>query len=368
MTVYVDGLFYKGSGIGRYYEFLVSGLSKRGINIVTAVPEPLKDSFLRQFSANSMVEPIFVPYEKFALKSFTSQSNLLKSLENKVDWFLYPHVNLPMFVPRNTIVTVHDLIPLTAYWDGSKVKASFFRSLVSRAVRKAYRIIAVSETTRSELVTVFPQSKDKTVVIYESYEERLVRIASTLDKRLVDGSYFLYVGNRKRHKNLGRVIEALSRISDKSIKFVIAGQKDGAGPDEIETQVKELNLGHRVLFFVNPSDELLASLYKGARFLIQPSLIEGFGLPPLEALSLGTPVLLSDIPIFREIYEDAAEYFDPFSVEDIAEQLQQWVQVEGKPEVDWVKVNRVMAKFDRENILNQYMELLQTNWQKEVDL
>jgi len=91
-------------------------------------------------------------------------------------------------------------------------------------------------------------------------------------------------------------------------------------------------------------------------------------LPPLEALSLGTPVLLSDIPIFREIYEDAAEYFDPFSVEDIAEQLQQWVQVEGKPEVDWVKVNRVMAKFDRENILNQYMELLQTNWQKEVDL
>jgi len=55
-------------------------------------------------------------------------------------------------------------------------------------------------------------------------------------------------------------------------------------------------------------------------------------------------------------------------VEDIAEQLQQWVQVEGKPEVDWVKVNRVMAKFDRENILNQYMELLQTNWQKEVDL
>ncbi|NLG95383.1 MAG: glycosyltransferase family 4 protein [Acetomicrobium flavidum] len=205
-------------------------------------------------------------------------------------------------------------------------------------------------------------------MIYESYEERLVRIASALDKGLVDGSYFLYVGNRKRHKNLGRVIKALSRISDKSIKFVIAGQKDGAGPDEIETQAKELNVEHRVLFFVSPSDEVLASLYKGARFLIQPSLIEGFGLPPLEALSLGTPVLLSDIPIFREIYEDAAEYFDPFSVEDIAEQLQQWVQVEGKPKVDWVKVNRVMAKFDRENILNQYMELLQTNWQKEVDL
>jgi len=359
MTVYVDGLFYKGSGIGRYYEFLVSGLSKRGINIVTAVPERLKDSFLRQFSANSMVEPIFVPYEKFALKSFMSQSNLLRSLENKVDWFLYPHVNLPMFVPQNTIVTVHDLIPLTAYWDGSKAKASFFRSLVSRAVRKAYRIIAVSETTKSQLVTMFPQSKDKTVVIYESYEERLVRIASALDKGLVNGSYFLYVGNRKRHKNLGRVIEALSRISDKSIKFVIAGQKDGAGPDEIERQAKELNLEHRVLFFVNPSDEVLASLYKEAQFLIQPSLVEGFGLPPLEALSLGTPVLLSDIPIFREIYEDAAEYFDPFSVEDIAQKIIKWSDEDAGPTLHKERVAHVLAKFNREKILDQYVDLLQ---------
>ena len=359
MTVYVDGLFYKGSGIGRYYEFLVSGLSKRGINIVTAVPERFKDDFLRQFSANTKVEPIFVPYEKFALKSFTSQSNLLRSLENKVDWFLYPHINLPMFVPKNTIVTVHDLIPLTAYWDGSKAKASVFRSLLSRAVRKAYRIIAVSETTESKLVTMFPRSKDKTVVIYESYEERLGRIASTLDKRSVDGSYFLYVGNRKRHKNLGRVIEAFSKIDGRNIKFVIAGQKDGAGPDEIETQVKELNLEHRVLFFVNPSDEVLASLYKNARFLIQPSLIEGFGLPPLEALSLGTPVLLSDIPIFREIYEDAAEYFDPLSVEDIAQKIVKWCDEDAERLFHAERVAHVLAKFNREKILDQYVALLQ---------
>jgi len=358
MTVYVDGLFYKGSGIGRYYEFLVTGLSKRGIKIVTAVPERLKDSFLGQFSANSMVEPIFVPYEKFALKSFTSQSSLLRSLENKVDWFLYPHINLPMFVPKNTIVTVHDLIPLTAYLDGSKAKASFFRSLVSRALQKAYRIIAVSETTKSQLVTMFPRSKDKTVVIYESYEERLVRIVSTLDKQSVDGNYFLYVGNRKRHKNLGRVIEALSKIDGKNIKFVIAGQKDGAGPDEIETQVKDLNLENKVLFFVNPSDEVLASLYKGARFLIQPSLIEGFGLPPLEALSLGTPVLLSDIPIFREIYEDAAEYFDPLSVDDIARKIVKWCDEDAEPTLDDERVAHVLAKFNGEKILDQYVALL----------
>jgi len=263
-----------------------------------------------------------------------------------------------MFVPKNTFVTVHDLIPLTAYWDGSKAKASFFRSLVSRAVRKADRIIAVSETTKSQLVTMFPRSKDKTVVIYESYEERLGRIASTLDKPSVDGSYFLYVGNRKRHKNLGRVIEALSKIDGKNIKFVIAGQKDGAGPDEIETQVKELNLENRVLFFVNPSDEVLALLYKGARFLIQPSLTEGFGLPPLEALSLGTPVLLSDIPVFREIYEDAAEYFDPLSVDDIAWKIVKWCDEDAGRLFHDERVAHVLAKFNREKILDQYVALL----------
>jgi glycosyltransferase involved in cell wall biosynthesis len=263
-----------------------------------------------------------------------------------------------MFVPKNTFVTVHDLIPLTAYWDGSKAKASFFRSLVSRAVRRAYRIIAVSETTESQLVTMFPRSKDKTVVIYESYEERLGRIASTLDERSVDGSYFLYVGNRKRHKNLGRVIEALSKIDGKNIKFVIAGQKDGAVPDEIETQVKDLNLGNSVLFFVNPSDEILASLYKGARFLIQPSLIEGFGLPPLEALSLGTPVLLSNIPIFREIYEGAAEYFDPLSVEDIAQKIVKWCDEDAERLFRAERVAHVLAKFNREKILDQYVALL----------
>jgi len=92
---------------------------------------------------------------------------------------------------------------------------------------------------------MFPQSKDKTVVIYESYEERLVRIASTLDKRLVDGSYFLYVGNRKRHKNLGRVIEALSRIIDKSIKFVIAGKKTVQARTKLKHRLRSLiwNIG-----------------------------------------------------------------------------------------------------------------------------
>jgi len=358
MTVYVDGLFYKGSGIGRYYEFLISGLSERGINIITAVPERLKASFLKQSGGNSLVEPIFVPYEKFAMKSFSAQSNLLKSLKGKVDWFLYPHINLPVFVPKNTIVTVHDLIPLTTYWDGSKAKSSFFSFLVSRAVRKAWRIIAVSQTTNSQLVGTFPQAKGKTIVIYESYEERLSKIAGNLNDHPVNGDYFLYVGNRKRHKNLARVIEALAEVKNEDIQFVIAGQKEQTGEDEIEAQVKELNLKDRVLFFVNPSDEVLASLYKGARFLIQPSLIEGFGLPPLEALSLGTPVLLSDIPIFREIYEDVADYFDPFSVDDIAGKIEKWSDEKESPEFNHERILNILAKFDRAKILDQYVDLL----------
>jgi glycosyltransferase involved in cell wall biosynthesis len=359
MTVYVDGLFYKGSGIGRYYEFLLSGLTERGIEVITAVPEHLKEQFVTEYGNNTLIEPIFVPFEKFDIKGFVSQSNLLKPLQEKVSWFIYPHVNLPLRVPGNVIVTIHDLIPLTSYWDGSKFNAWFFRMLVNRAVGKARKIVCVSQTTRGQLIEMFPMATHKSAVIYESYESRLLKLAGALADPPVFGSYFLYVGNRKRHKNLVSVIKAFAKIAPNSdIKFVIAGPKDEEGPDEIEKLVDQFDLRNRVQFFVSPSDETLASLYKNARFLVQPSLIEGFGLPPLEALSFGIPVLLSDIPIFREIYEDAATYFDPLSVDDIAEKLREWASAKTRPQVDGVKINRIMAKFDREKILDQYIELL----------
>lgn len=116
MRIYVDGLFYKASGIGRYYEFLVRGLTERGCEIYTAVPEHLKEEFSKDFHDLDSGKVFFVPYEKFSPRAFLLHGQFLGSLKNKVSHFIYPHVNVPLRVPGNVIVTVHDLIPLTEYW------------------------------------------------------------------------------------------------------------------------------------------------------------------------------------------------------------------------------------------------------------
>jgi len=359
MKIYVDGLFYKASGIGRYYEFLVRGLTERGCEIYTAVPERLKEEFSKDFGDLDSVKALFVPYEKFSPRAFFSQGQLLASLKNKVSHFIYPHVNVPLQVPKNVIVTVHDLIPLTKYWEGSKINRLIFKSFVGHSVRYATSVITISHQTEKQVAELFPKAANKTVTIYRTFEPKLRQMAQDSFENPVGALYFLYVGNRKKHKNLEPVLKALSLVEDNGTKFVVAGPKEGSGQDEIERLADQLCMKERVQFFVSPSDEMLASLYKNARFLIQPSLIEGFGLPPLEALSFGVPVLLSDIPIFREIYEDVPEYFDPLSVEDIAGKLRRWVDRNANLSVEPANVSRILSKFDREKVLDSYISLLE---------
>jgi len=359
MRIYVDGLFYKASGIGRYYEFLIRGLSERGFEIYTAVPEHLKEEFSKDFCDLDSVKAFFVPYERFSPRAFFLQGQFLYSLRKKVSHFIYPHVNVPLWVPKNVIVTVHDLIPLTKYWEGSKLNRLIFKSFVSHSIRYATSVITISHQTERQVTELFPTADGKVVTIYRTFEPKLRQMAQDDLENPVGSPYFLYVGNRKKHKNLERVLKALSLVEESETKFVIAGPKEENEPDEIEELVEQLALRDRVQFFVNPSDDVLASLYKNARFLIQPSLIEGFGLPPLEALSFGVPVLLSDIPIFHEIYEDVPVYFDPLSVEDIAGKLRRWVERNANLSLDPAKVSRILSKFDREKVLDSYISLLE---------
>jgi len=105
MKLYIDGLFYRGSGIGRYYESLVKELAKSGIKIYTCVPDELKYDFEKDFSeVLSNIDPIFVDYKKFSLVGFVNQSFVLKNLENKVTLFFYPHVNLAFYTPKILLI------------------------------------------------------------------------------------------------------------------------------------------------------------------------------------------------------------------------------------------------------------------------
>lgn len=134
--------------------------------------------------------------------------------------------------------------------------------------------------------------------------------------------YFLYVGNAYPHKNLERLIKALNILISQypNIFLILVGTEDYFYK-QLKKKVEEMDLEEKVIFYGEATREKLNNLYKNALALVFPSLMEGFGLPGLEAMANGCPVVCSDIPVFREIYGEATTYFDPTDTGDIKNKL-----------------------------------------------
>lgn len=357
LTLYIDGLFYKGSGIGRYYESLLKEFAKKGLTVYTCVPKRLKNSFEKDFHEfKNCIIPIFVPYEKFSIKGFIHQSKILKKLEKKVNLFFFPWINLPLYVPRKTVTTIHDLIPFTEYWDRNSIKKKFFSFYLKRALKKSTGIIAISQTTKKDIEKFFGKDIDKKIrVIYEFVDEKFVK-SHSYSQKLVEGNYLLFVGNRKKHKNLRNLILAYDKIKEKvDVKLVIAGPKEKE-KDEVDILIEELRLKDRVVEFTSPKDEEIINLYKHAKLFVFPSFFEGFGLPPLEALTLNCPVITSNIPVLREILGPKIACFNPFDVEDIVQKILIALTDEHLRQ-DLLKEGKERLKlFDKEKIVEEYLD------------
>jgi glycosyltransferase involved in cell wall biosynthesis len=358
MNIYIDGLFYKGSGIGRYYESLTKELAKRGIKIYTCVPNTLRNEFEKDFSNIPDIEPIFVDYEKFSLKGFFKKSEILKKFEKELTLFFYPHVNLPYYIPKNVVITIHDLRPLTKFWDRNEIKRKIFIFYLKRALKHSTKIIAVSNTVAKELKQNFKGTDKKIEIIYEFIDDKFIN-QNQSRHRIFDYPYILFIGNRKKHKNLSLLIKAFAIIKEKIPHYlVIVGDKEKER-DEVDILVENLKIQERVIQFIKPSDEVIISLYKFADLFVFPSLFEGFGLPPLEAVSLGCPVVLSDIPILREIFGEAGFYFNPYSEEDLARAILTVISDEKLRSELLEKQKERLKMFDKNKIIEQYISLFE---------
>lgn len=360
MNIYTDGLFYKGAGIGRYYESLLKGLAKKGMKIYTCVPVEFKKDFeldFKQYFKN--IIPIYVNYKKFSVKGFWKQGEILKKLEKKVSVFHFPHINLPFYVPGNLVVTIHDLRPFTEFWDRSYFKRKVFEWYFKKAIKKAKKIITISESSKEEIINIYPAYDAKIRVIYGFVDEKFLRIKDYHNKeRIIKDDYILFVGNRKKHKNLSRLILAFNQVKNKfpNLKLVIAGKKDSK-IDEVDLLKNKLNLKEKIIEAISPADEEIINLYKHAKAFIFPSLYEGFGLPPLEAMAIGTPVLASDIPVLKEVYGNAVYFFNPYDVEDMAKAICKVVTDESLRR-SLIKRGKEKVKFfNFENAIDQHVKL-----------
>lgn len=233
-----------------------------------------------------------------------------------------------------TVVTLHDLIPLAfrerylGSWRKSDIRLA--HALYRRRLARADRVICVSEETRRDAVTHLDVHEDRLVVVplasepADFYPETPERVAAARRAHQVDRPYLLYVGTLEPHKNVERLLAAFraarARLGGEPL-LVVVGRWNRGAEQRFAAMLDEAGLtGWATHVGYVPLAELRA-LYAGASALVFPSLKEGFGLPVLEAMMSGAPVVCSDIRSLSDIAGDAAAYFDPYSVESMTETI-----------------------------------------------
>ncbi len=251
----------------------------------------------------------------------------------KIDAFWSPEHALPFLKVRNCryYMTVHDVanFKLKNIEKNSKYR-NFFKSVMGRSIKVADMIFAVSNATKSDLISIFDVPSDKVIVIYEggtsvdisSATENI--IVTTKEKYGIKGSYFLYVGTLQPRKNISLIFNGYCRARDKkyiSSKLVLAGGV-GWGMDEVLHSIKTSEYSEDVILTGYVNDEEKLVLYKGCTAFVFPSMYEGFGIPVLEAFKFGVPVILSRNSSLPEVGGTIAFYIDGNDeVEALAQKL-----------------------------------------------
>jgi len=246
--------------------------------------------------------------------------------EDRLDLFYSPVTAFPLTGAPRRVVTVHDLSWHHVPESYSALDRFRQRRWVSLAVRLADRIVAVSETTRGDLSALFPEAARKTAVIPPGVEDRFFaewgrrEEQRVRDRYSLDGRYLLTLGSFHPRKNLVNLVEAYDRFRSRNpgrILLLIAG-RGGKDSGRLLSRIVRSPFRREILLSGYVPREDLPALYAGADLLVFPSLYEGFGIPALEAMAVGTPVVTSDLPVFEEVCGAAALRFDPEDPDSIA--------------------------------------------------
>ena len=231
-----------------------------------------------------------------------------------------PHYNIPLFCKKPMAVTVHDTAHLALKDTFSPSKRIYAQLVFNTLRRKASEIFVISQFTKHEFERLVGKPKGRCTVVYNGVDELWQNKPVHSQSR--GKEYFLAVGNVKPHKNIPFLCRAFAKIANKcTLDLIIAGEQHGFRSKEISPeQLMALSPG-RIHFTGKIPDQQLVELTTGAKALVFPSLYEGFGLPPLEAMFCKVPVIASDIPPVKEVCAEHALYFDPLKEEQLSQRL-----------------------------------------------
>lgn len=313
----IDARLLNKSGIGRYLSELLPYLNSQ-YSVFCII-----DKELVNFATANNIEYVISESKIYSIKE---QVELVKLIPN-CTLFWSPHFNVPIFPikAKRRVVTIHDSYHLVYRKQLSLVERIYAKIFYNAALMLSDKIITVSEFSKYELIRMTNNRYGKKInVIYNGVtnfdSEKCV---------LPDvNPYFLFVGNVKPHKNLKNAIRAFKIFCEANpllnFDFKIVGQKGGFinSDKQIDALILEDSLlKDRIVFTGFVSDQKLKMIYRNAYCLVFPSLYEGFGLPPLEAMTAHTPAIVSRRASMPELCGDAVLYFDPESINEIAESM-----------------------------------------------
>ncbi|MEK7597393.1 MAG: glycosyltransferase family 1 protein [Patescibacteria group bacterium] len=244
-----------------------------------------------------------------------------------IDVYFSPAHYLPRYCPVPQVVTIHDLAYLYFPEDFTKKDLWQLKNWTDFSIKKADQIIAVSRTTKKDIVKCYGVDEGKINVVYNGFEKQFNKLKNKkldlIEKfKLKNKKYILFVGTIQPRKNLEILIDAFDKFfqTKKDFKLIIVGKKGWLYKNIFE-KVKSMNLENKIIFTGHVTDEELIWYYKNAFCFVLPSLYEGFGIPVLEAMRYDCPTIVSMTSSLPEIGGDASLYFDPKNPDDLLEKL-----------------------------------------------
>lgn len=316
--IVVDSRWINISGIGTYLSNLLPG-------ILCGFPD---ERFLLLGDEDALRSILPCELSNFTIRPFHSkmysldeQLKYLSLIPNDAKLYFCPHYNIPVFYSGKLLVTVYDLFHLAMPELVGGIHKSLYAKFMFNLVRRnADEIITISEFTKQELLKYTAGSRDNISSIHLGIDNTWFEVKSGATQPFTP--YILYVGNIKPHKNLSLLVRAFQKIMHLiPHNLVLVGKREGfiTGDPGLSTLVA--HVGDRIQFTGYVEKDILQSYFAGATALIFPSLYEGFGFPPLEAMAVGCPVISSVAGPMKEICGDAALFFNPRSEDDLSDKI-----------------------------------------------
>jgi glycosyltransferase involved in cell wall biosynthesis len=360
MRIGIDTRFWNESGVGRYVRNLIKNLSEIDtINEYILIVSPQFDS--EQIKHKKNFKIITTDIRWHSLNEQLKFPNLLN--KQNLDLMHFPYFSVPILYNRPYIVTIHDLI-LHHFATGEAttrsqllyfLKLQAYKFVIQTSAQKAKKIITVSSSTKEEIIKHLKVPPKKIAVTYEGVELKSPAISTQKPNK-----YFLHVGNLYPHKNMNIILYAIKKIKGEeniSINLSIVGKEDHFY-FKYKKKVEELGLENQVKFLGEVTDSELQNLYKNSLAYISPSLMEGFDLPTVEAMTNNCLVLASDIPVHHEICQEAAVYFNLKDEKDLIQKLKEIYNKGKESYIEKInKGNALTQKFTWQKMAQSTLEI-----------